>query len=88
VPDASVERTRVPVTWPTSSKMRSPKAIFFLPVIWKSEEGSLIAHCQSSIETTRFSSTPRPPSVASSHTQLSSSILLVLSCGPEWGGAE
>ena len=29
-----------------------------------------------------------PPSVAPSHTQLSSSVLLVLSCGSEWGGAE
>ena len=29
-----------------------------------------------------------PPSVASSHAQLSSSVLRVLSCGSEWGGAE
>ena len=28
-----------------------------------------------------------PPSVAPSHTQLST-VLLVLSCGSEWGGAE
>ena len=28
---------------------------------------------------------PSPPSVASSHTQLSSTVLLVLSCGSEWG---
>jgi len=28
------------------------------------------------------------PSVAPSHAQLSSSVLRVLSCGPDWGGAE
>ena len=28
------------------------------------------------------------PSVAPSHTQLSSTVLLVLSCGSEWGRAE
>ena len=31
---------------------------------------------------------PSPPSVAPSHTQLSSTVLHVLSCGSEWGGAE
>ncbi len=31
---------------------------------------------------------PGPPSVAPSHTQLSSTVLRVLSCGPEWVGAE